>query len=159
MTLLELGTNSLTGSIPPQLGNLTNLVHFYLNNNSLTGFIPGELGNLTNLLNLNVSSNSLSGTIPSELGNLGQNLSSLSLNNNELCGAIPPTLINLVNLTDGGGLNLSNNYLITAVEQSLDDFILLKSSNDWKTTQGILPHCPYPFYWPMFMPSIIGAVR
>ena len=37
-----------------------------LNSNSLTGTIPNELGNLTNLLSIDFSYNSLSGTIPKE---------------------------------------------------------------------------------------------
>ena len=67
---LVLNNNSLSGSLPPELGNLTNLTTLYLFNNSLSGIIPSELGNLTNLTSLGLSDNSLSGSIPAELGNL-----------------------------------------------------------------------------------------
>ena len=46
---LKLMLNSLTGSIPRELGNLSNLTHLDLKNNALNGSIPSELGNLTNL--------------------------------------------------------------------------------------------------------------
>jgi len=80
--------NSLSGNIPPELGNLTNLTKLSLNTNSLSGSIPAELGNLTNLTILYLYSNSISGSIPAELGNL-TNLTKLFLNNNSLSGSIP----------------------------------------------------------------------
>ena len=46
---LSLGSNQLTRSIPPELGNLTNLTVLDLRRNQLTGSIPVELGNLTSL--------------------------------------------------------------------------------------------------------------
>ena len=104
---LWLSRHNLTGTIPPELGNLTNLQDLYLNDNSLTGAIPSELGNLTNLRSLDLNDNSLTGTIPPELGNL-TNLHDLYLNENSLTGAIPPELGNLTNL---GALRLDNNSL------------------------------------------------
>jgi Leucine-rich repeat (LRR) protein len=38
--------------------------------NALSGPIPKELGNLTNLISLGFGSNNFSGSLPSELGNL-----------------------------------------------------------------------------------------
>ena len=98
LTNLHLGSNSLTGTIPSELGNLTKLGQILLFSNSLTGGIPSELGNLANLTYLQLSNNSLSGSIPSELGNL-TNLISLYLHSNTLSGSIPSELGNLTNLT------------------------------------------------------------
>ena len=99
VTELRLGGNSLSGSIPSELVNLTNLRDLYLHDNSLSGNIPAELGNLTNLTSLALHSNSLSGSIPSELGNL-TNLTNLYLDDNRLSGNIPAELGNLTNLSD-----------------------------------------------------------
>ena len=78
---------TLTGSIPPEIGNLTNLTSLILINNQLTGSIPPELGNLTYLGSLDLSNNQLTGSIPLELGNL-TNLTKLDLSNNQLLSLI-----------------------------------------------------------------------
>jgi len=59
--------NDLTGSIPPELGNLDSLEDLSLSSNDLTGSIPDELGNLDSLTYLTLSSNNLTGSIPPEL--------------------------------------------------------------------------------------------
>ena len=97
LEILDLFRNQLSGSIPAQLGNLTNLKKLGLGYNQLSGSIPAELGNLTNLYWLDLSGNQLSGAIPTQLGNL-TNLSSLSLGVNQLSGRIPAELANLKKL-------------------------------------------------------------
>ena len=89
VTWLALGGNQLSGSIPPELGNLANLTWLALYGNQLSGSIPPELGNLTNLTDLNLYGNQLSGSIPPELGNL-TNLTGLRLGGNQLSGSIRP---------------------------------------------------------------------
>ena len=51
-----------------------------LQDNGLSGTLPSELGSLSNLQRLELAWNSLSGTLPSELGDLS-NLQELSLEN------------------------------------------------------------------------------
>jgi Leucine-rich repeat (LRR) protein len=46
------------------------LTYFAIVNNTLRGTIPTELGNLSQVENLHLTANQLSGTIPTELGNL-----------------------------------------------------------------------------------------
>ena len=60
VTALNLGENNLTGELPAELGNLTNLTGLHLTQNALTGSIPSELGNLTNLIALWLWGNQLS---------------------------------------------------------------------------------------------------
>jgi hypothetical protein len=67
LTSLELQGNHIAGEIPPEIGNLTNLTYFSLYNNHLSGEIPPEIGNLTNLTYLRLSDNQLTGEIPSEV--------------------------------------------------------------------------------------------
>ena len=115
VTQLDLYNNQLSGSIPPELGNLANLRWLTLSNNQLSGSIPPELGSLTNLLDLYLDWNQLSGSIPPELGNLA-NLQDLDLSNNQLSGSIPPELGNLTNLQH---LRLSNNQLSGSIPPEL----------------------------------------
>ncbi|SVE04386.1 uncharacterized protein METZ01_LOCUS457240, partial [marine metagenome] len=79
--------------IPPEIGNLTNLIHLYLSATQLTGEIPSEIGNLTNLTSLELYFNQLTGEIPPEIGNL-TNLTHLWLYNNQLTGEIPIEICN-----------------------------------------------------------------
>ena len=101
---LNLGYNELSGPIPSEIGNLTKLEYLNLGSNELTGPIPPELNRLVGLTNLSLSQNHLWGQIP-ELGAL-TNLRYLALRENELTGRVPPGLGRLVGLES---LNLGNN--------------------------------------------------
>ena len=91
VTELYLGSNQLSGEIPPELGNLASLSTLSLGGNQLSGEIPLALGNLANLSRLSLGNNQLSGEIPPELGNLA-NLTSLFLSGNQLSGCVPSSL-------------------------------------------------------------------
>ena len=110
VTMLRLAANSLSGSLPPELGGLAKLEFLELATNlRLSGSIPRELGSLANLEFLRLSDNAFSGSIPPELGNLG-NLRELSLSFNNLSGSIPPELGGLTKLkslqvNDNGSLS------------------------------------------------------
>ena len=56
---LDLSNNTLTGSIPKHLGNITNISQLFLDNNQLFGDIPRELGYLVNLEILFLDNNQL----------------------------------------------------------------------------------------------------
>jgi hypothetical protein len=60
--MLILDWNSLTGTIPSELGNLSNLTWLYLHSNQLCGKIPSELMNLTKLSYLRLQNNNLINT-------------------------------------------------------------------------------------------------
>ena len=77
---LDLPSESLSGSIPRELGTLFELTVLDLSSNSLTGDIPRELGLLENLAELRLSGNSLTGCIPVALEDVATNdLASLNL--------------------------------------------------------------------------------
>ena len=91
---LRLSLNNLSGPIPPELEELTNLASLWLNDNDLSGPIPPELGKLTGLEWLDLQGNRLTGPIPPELGKLAS-LVWLDLRRNRLAGPIPPLPGNL----------------------------------------------------------------
>ena len=62
----------LSGSVPPELGNLTNLTYLSLGGNSFSGIIPSELDNLKRLTYLNLNENRLAGPLPQWLSDMGK---------------------------------------------------------------------------------------
>ena len=118
-TSLHLPYSGLTGEIPSEIGQLTNLENLRLNYNQLTGEIPSEIGSLTNLTALALHDNQLTGEIPSEIGNL-TNLNSWFVYHNQLTGAIPPEIGNLINIEI---LWLGYNQLTGEIPQLLCDLI------------------------------------
>ena len=54
---LDLSYNGLTGSLPPELGNLSKMTWLDLRDNQLTGPLPTELGALTSLVGLSLDGN------------------------------------------------------------------------------------------------------
>ncbi|MEE9363949.1 MAG: leucine-rich repeat domain-containing protein [Cellulophaga sp.] len=121
VTRLDLSRRQLSGSIPPELGNLSNLTQLYLNDNQLSGSIPAALGSLSNLTYLDLFRNQLSGVIPIELGNIS-NLRTLILGFNQLSGSIPMELGGLFNLTI---LYLNHNRLNGSIPAVLGNLISL----------------------------------
>ncbi|XP_031275218.1 MDIS1-interacting receptor like kinase 2-like [Pistacia vera] len=97
LAYLDLSSNHLFGTIPPQIGNLSKLQYLDLSNNQFSGKIPPEIGLLLNLEVFHLAENQLNGSIPKEVGNL-KFLSHLWLSKNQLTGIIPPTLGNLSNI-------------------------------------------------------------
>jgi len=95
---LELSQNQLSGSIPPEFGNLTALTFFSVYNNDLTGSIPFQMGNLTELTLLQLGANQLTGALPEEFGQLTK-LQHLFINDNQFSGPLPLSLQNLNALT------------------------------------------------------------
>ena len=130
VTKIYLIGNNLVGTVPTELGGMSNLVGLYLARNQLSGAIPPELGDLHNLETLMLFRNQLSGAIPPELGSL-TNLEELHLGRNELSGHIPITLGNMQSLTR---LHLTVNNLSGGIPASLGNLTELRqlsiASND-----------------------------
>ncbi|CAB9496616.1 receptor-like protein kinase precursor [Seminavis robusta] len=113
---LILTSNTLTGSIPHELLNLTSLERLFLGENDLTGTLPSEIGQLTNLEYLYLNYNNISGSLPSEIGLLSQ-LVELSLSNTNMRGAIPEEIHSgLANL---GALSLDGCNFTGTISPSL----------------------------------------
>lgn len=141
---LDLEENALTGTIPIELGNLTKLEFLNIHTTSLTGPIPKSLGNLTNLHTLRLYSSPLTGKIPSELQNLTK-LTQLWLFGTQMTGTIPSGIGKLVNLTN---LRLDGNFLQgnSQGETNLTELCELTELvdlwlNDNPNLSGSLPSC------------------
>ncbi|XP_073108723.1 uncharacterized protein [Elaeis guineensis] len=70
MSAMDLSVNKLTGNIPPEIGNLHELVQLNLSHNQLTGPIPETFSKLNQIESLDISHNQLSGVIPWQLAQL-----------------------------------------------------------------------------------------
>eukprot|EP00797_Seminavis_robusta_P029979 Sro614_g175760.1 LRR receptor-like serine threonine-protein kinase (346) ;mRNA; r:36496-37617 len=88
----------LRGSIPTEIGVLTNLEFIALPYCSHTGTLPTELGLLTKIHFLVVSANAFTCSIPSELGLLNASLRTLMLDQNMFTGTSPEELYNITYL-------------------------------------------------------------
>ncbi|MCH2406317.1 MAG: leucine-rich repeat domain-containing protein, partial [Nitrosopumilus sp.] len=114
--------NQLTGSIPSEICNLTNLTELNLSNNQFTGSFPSEIGNLTNLEILDLSRNSIYGSIPSEIGNL-TNLTGLDLGGNELTGEILDSICDIYWSSSEFYINISGNQLCPPYPSCVEDYV------------------------------------
>ena len=122
LRILSLRRNRITGAIPRELGNLLHLEWLGLELNQLSGSIPPELGQLLELTDLYLSSNELSGSVPPELGDLSR-LQRLWLGENQLSGEIPPELGRLTELTT---LNVAGNEHSGPIPPELGDLSRLQ---------------------------------
>lgn len=60
----------MTGTVPPSIGELENLVYLQLEQNDFISTIPTEIGKLLFLEGLELNENSLTGVVPSQMGDL-----------------------------------------------------------------------------------------
>ncbi|ONI34025.1 LOW QUALITY PROTEIN: hypothetical protein PRUPE_1G459200 [Prunus persica] len=91
VTVLNLGSQNLVGSISPHIGNLSFLRELLLQGNSFRQQIPAEIGRLHRLQVLSLHNNSLSGPIPTNISNCF-NLNFIRFGRNSLVGKIPSQL-------------------------------------------------------------------
>ena len=118
--------NELTGEIPPELGDLTNLERLSLHLNRLSGKIPAELGNLANVQYMQLHYNELTGEVPPDFGRLAS-VEILFLDNNQLTGMLPQTmteltLLRLFYFLDNAGLCAPADDAFQTWLQNVDTF-------------------------------------
>ncbi|KAK3030839.1 hypothetical protein RJ639_035768 [Escallonia herrerae] len=112
---LSLRSNYLSGNLPLSLANLTRLTWLDVGENHIRGSIPAEIANLRNLLSLDLGFNNFSGPIPLSIGNL-TGLNYVDLSHNQLTGPIP---LSIGNLTELVHMDFSHNHLTGPVPSSI----------------------------------------
>lgn len=119
--------------------------------NNLHGSIPAEIGVLTNLTLLNLAKNNLTGAIPTEITNI-KNVEIIDLHDNQLTGEIPPAICSNQGVTNYLNVNklsikyscyelyLSHNLLTGAIPAELGSVQSLKFLDvSYNTLSGSLP--------------------
>lgn len=128
LSLLDLSSNSLSGTIPPWLGKMTQLDTLNLSRNALTSTIPEEIRNLQDLTTLDLHSNYLTGPIASLFAISSPfpdgNLRTLDLSRNRFTGSIPP---NAGDQNSMEQLFLSHNSLTGQIPSSIGMMKQLKA--------------------------------
>ncbi|KAM3339256.1 hypothetical protein P3S68_029125 [Capsicum galapagoense] len=124
--------NNFYGTIPPEIGNLTNLICLDLHTNQISGTIPSQIGSLVKLQILHIFGNHLNGPIPEEIsylrefkqaipqcfGNMSSHLEVLDMQHSNLSGTLPTTFSIGSAL---GSFNLHGNKLEGKIPRSLEN--------------------------------------
>ncbi|XP_009368629.2 receptor-like protein EIX2 [Pyrus x bretschneideri] len=111
LRVLNLAENHLIGTIPSSLCDMQNLIILSLRSNQLYGEFPDAWSVWPNIWVVDVAYNNLSGNIPSSMGVLSS-LRILKMNNNNFGGEIP---FELKNATYLGCIDLGGNKLTGSV--------------------------------------------
>ncbi|KAH7432805.1 hypothetical protein KP509_07G041400 [Ceratopteris richardii] len=119
---LSLSSNSFSGSLLPQLLELTTLEFLDLSENNISGTIPSFIGSFSSLRILNLAGNKFLGEIPSSIGGLLA-LQVLDLRGQNLSGSIPEEFTGLSNLQD---LVLAGNSLTGSIPPAFSNLVSLK---------------------------------
>jgi Leucine-rich repeat (LRR) protein len=122
---LNLFSNNLSGTIPPEIQNLPELNTLVLSNNKISGSIPEEIFNLSKLQYVSLEFNNLTGNISAELSKL-QKLRELYISNNQLYGDIPGELLGMPSLTI---LNLQQNLLTGSISPDIGKAVSMQTLN------------------------------
>lgn len=121
VTSLNLFDNNLVGTIPDELTDLVSLTNLTLENNpDLTGNIPTDIGNLTNLTGFRIANCGLTGTVPASISNL-TNLTSFIFMDTQITGDIP----DLSAMTGLSIVELRSNNFTGEIGTKLDGLINL----------------------------------
>ncbi|TYI67946.1 hypothetical protein E1A91_D08G055000v1 [Gossypium mustelinum] len=88
MSGIDFSCNRLTGEIPIEIGNLSEIRSLNLSHNNLTGHIPSTFSKLKQIESLDLSHNNLIGRIPAQLTEL-YTLAVFNVSHNNLSGSIP----------------------------------------------------------------------
>jgi hypothetical protein len=154
---LNLYNNDLSGTVPTQLGLLTNLLALDLSENAFVGSLPSELNALTKLQTFHIHQvrGKLTGTLPSF-----EKLTSLvefSVDTNEISGTIPVNFLQgVVDKTKHITIGLSFNKLVGAIPTEFDAFLDM----DLHLEGNMITHIPIALCSkPLWMNEEVGKLK
>jgi Leucine-rich repeat (LRR) protein len=88
LTLFDLSSKDLTGTLPWSMGQWINLITFNVHHNALTGPLPTSIGDWTNLQRFSVYDNALTGMIPTAIAQWS-GIQTVLLDTNQFTGTVP----------------------------------------------------------------------
>ncbi len=132
---IALKENGLTGSLPPEIGNLSNLITLNLSNNQISS-IPPEMGNLSLLEELKLDHNQITGQVPASILNNLSSLYIIHLNRNQFSGALPPELFDHSPCYD---LFLHQNQISGPIPPEIGDFACAYFNLSGNRLSGAIP--------------------
>ncbi|QWX84828.1 T9SS type B sorting domain-containing protein [Cellulophaga sp. HaHaR_3_176] len=124
-TNISTGSNNLSGTLPIEMADLTELTYLDLYDGNLNGSFPDFLLTLDKLVYLNLSNHNFTGPLPLNIGDLTE-LQSLLLFGNDFTGDIPFSVTTLNNLVY---IDLSNNELTGDVPFEITQMLSLELLN------------------------------
>ncbi|WMV23597.1 hypothetical protein MTR67_016982 [Solanum verrucosum] len=98
LKVLSIVYNNITGEIPKNIDCLSKLEMFLIGGNPIKGTIPTSLGNISTLQYLYCGENHIVGKIPQELGKLSKLRVLVIEDNSNLIGRIPEAIFNISSL-------------------------------------------------------------
>jgi hypothetical protein len=152
--------NGYAGSIPPDIGLLTSLQLFVMDNNDVVGTIPESIGLCNQMMGFSVYNCTLSGTIPSTLGQwtdigvfdvsrnkihgtipdsagIWTNIVGFSVFGNQLTGSIPAFIVKWSRLKS---FSVSFNRLTNTIPEDIGNFVeMVNFLAQVNSLQGTLP--------------------
>lgn len=102
---LSVANSNISGEIPSEIAEMTDLTRLDLSNNKITGMIPSWITLLRRLTYLDLATCHLTGEIPEDIGDLSS-LQVFKAAYNKMIGTIPVSIAKMKNLNT---LNLSGN--------------------------------------------------
>jgi hypothetical protein len=152
---LNLGWNhGFGGTIPREIGNLKKLGGIILTFNAMTGTIPDEFYNLTSLSNVRFDSNNFTGGLSSRIGNL-KRLTDFSVAYNHLSGPIPKEIGQLSHICS---LRMDSNEFTGEIPDelgNLGDLVEFAISSNKLEGQIPITILQSPTLWRRFWPTIV----
>ncbi|KAK9930887.1 hypothetical protein M0R45_018192 [Rubus argutus] len=127
---VDLNHANIAGSLPEELGLLTDLALLHINSNNFCGTIPSSFRGLYLLYELDISNNQFSGPFPSSVLCL-PSLKYLDIRYNNFEGRIPPALFDL----KLDALFLNNNKFQCSLPQNIGNSsvsVIVLANNDLK---------------------------